>query len=105
MWCENALTERLGLRWPILQAPMGDKTTPSLAAAVSNAGGLGGLGMSGLRPENVRRRIEGFRQQSGGSLNVNYLLWQTPDELSGEALPMRHALQELYFSNQLGELP
>ena len=105
MWCKNALTERLGLQWPILQAPMSDKTTPSLAAAVSNAGALGGLGMSGLRPENVRRRIEGFRQQSGGSLNVNYLLWQTPDELSRLALPMRHALQELYYSNQLGEVP
>ena len=28
-----------------------------------------------------------------------------PDELSRLALPMRHALQELYYSNQLGEVP
>lgn len=71
MWSQNSLTERLGLQWPILQAPMGDKTTPALAAVVSNAGALGGLGMSGLHPDNVRRRTERFRQQSGGNLNVN----------------------------------
>ncbi len=105
MWYKTALTERLKLQWPILQAPMGDKTTPALAAAVSNAGALGGLGMSGLHPENVRRRIEGFRQQSGGSLNVNYLLWETPDELSDAARPMRNVLQTLYHSNGLGQVP
>ena len=104
MWCKNTLTERLGLQWPILQAPMGDKTTPALAAAVSNAGALGGLGMSGLHPENVRRRIEGFRQQSAGSLNVNYLLWETPDQLSDMAMSMRNSLQLLYDANGLGQV-
>ena len=48
MWSQNAFTDRLNLKWPILQAPMGPITTPALAAAVSNAGGLGGLGMWGL---------------------------------------------------------
>ena len=44
MWSGNAFTERLNLKWPILlQAPMGSLSTPALAAAVSNAGGLGGL--------------------------------------------------------------
>ena len=105
MWSQNALTERLGLKWPILQAPMGDKTTPALAAAVSNAGGLGGLGMSGLHPDNVRRRIEGFRQQSGGCLNVNYLLWETPTDLSNAGIPMRETLQALYDKDDLGPVP
>src|SRR5437763_8787465 len=71
MWPSNALTERLNLRWPILQAPMGSASTPALAAAVTNAGGLGGLGMWGRTAEQAARRIAGFRQQSGGSLNVN----------------------------------
>ena len=105
MWSQNSLTERLGLQWPILQAPMGDKTTPALAAAVSNAGALGGLGMSGLHPDNVRRRIEGFRQQSGGNLNVNYLLWETPGDLSNAGMPMRETLQTLYDKDGLGPVP
>ena len=75
MWPRNALSERLNLRWPILQAPMGSLSTPALAAAVSNAGGLGGLGMWGFSAEDAERRIAGFRQQSVGGLNVNYPLW------------------------------
>ena len=43
MWSQNAFTDRLNLKWPILQAPMGWLSTPELAAAVSNAGGLGSV--------------------------------------------------------------
>ena len=50
---------------------MGSASTPALAAAVSNAGGLGGLGMWGRSADQAARRIPGFHQQSGGSLNVN----------------------------------
>ena len=48
MWARNNLTERLNLEWLISQAPMGEYTTPELAAAVSNAGGLGALGYVGI---------------------------------------------------------
>ena len=89
MWSRNSLTERLGLKWPILQAPMGSITTPQLAAAVSDAGGLGGLGMWGFDADDARRRIEGFRQLSAGGLNVNYPLWPAPGELSAAAPEMR----------------
>ena len=67
MWPRNAFTDRLDFKWPILQAPMGWLSTPALAAAVSNAGGLGGLGMWGFSAEDAERRIAGFRQLSGES--------------------------------------
>src|SRR5512146_2789597 len=89
MWPSNALTERLGLRWPIIQAPMGSTSTPALAAAVTNAGGLGGLGMWGRTAEQAARRIAGFRQQSGGSLNVNYPIWPDPSAPAAMAEAMR----------------
>ena len=59
MWPANALTKRLNLKWPILQVPMGSASTPGLAAAVSNAGGLGGLGMWGRSADQAERRIAG----------------------------------------------
>src|SRR6476620_10761583 len=62
MWPHNALTKRLGLKWPILQAPMGSASTPALAAAVANAGGLGALGMWGRSAAEAGRRLAGFRQ-------------------------------------------
>jgi nitronate monooxygenase len=105
MWPHNALTERLNIRWPILQAPMGWLSTPALAAAVSNAGGLGGIGMWGFSAEDAERRIAGFRQQSGGSLNVNYPLWPEPEITADVADPMRRRLQAHYDAKGLGPVP
>src|SRR5437763_9699819 len=105
MWPKNALTERLNLRWPILQAPMGSASTPSLAAAVTNAGGLGGLGMWGRTAEQAARRIAGFRQQSGGSLNVNYPIWPDPRCASDIIEAMQRQLQPQYDAHGLGAVP
>ena len=40
---KTALCERLGIEFPIIQAPMAGAVGPALASAVSNAGGLGML--------------------------------------------------------------
>ena len=45
MWERNPLCDMLGVDCPIIQAPMAGSSTPELAAAVSNAGGLGSLGL------------------------------------------------------------
>jgi hypothetical protein len=84
----NKLTERLKLNWPIFGAPMGGFSPPALAAAVESSGGLGGLGMWGRTAVEVERGIAGFRQLSGGSLNVNYPLWENTGDLAdaGEAM-------------------
>ena len=105
MWSSNALTERLKLKWPILQAPMGSASTPGLAAAVTNAGGLGGLGMWARNAEQAARRIAGFRQQSGGSLNVNYPIWPDPGCAAEVSDAMRRHLQSRYDAFGLGAAP
>ena len=53
----TALTELLGIEAPIVLAPMGGAVTPELAAAVSNAGGLGTLPLSWSTPDEVRSRV------------------------------------------------
>src|SRR3954463_4386589 len=93
MWSSNAFTERLKLKWPILQSPMGWLSTPALAAAVSNAGGLGGLGMWGFSAEDAERRMAGSRRKRGASLNVNYPLWPKPDITREASAAMRARLQ------------
>ena len=47
----STLLKLLDIRLPILQAPMAGVSTPAMAAAVSNAGGLGaiGVGATGLK--------------------------------------------------------
>lgn len=52
----NALTERLKLAYPIIQAPLaGGGDTPALVAAVCNAGGFGFVGAAYLTPEQIAR--------------------------------------------------
>jgi NAD(P)H-dependent flavin oxidoreductase YrpB (nitropropane dioxygenase family) len=53
----TALTELLGIEAPIVLAPMGGAITPKLAAAVSNAGGLGTLPLSWNTPDQVRSTV------------------------------------------------
>ena len=61
-WTQTVLTERIGIRYPIIQAPMaGGPGTPQLVAAVSNAGGLGTLAGSYLHPEPLRQAIAEVR--------------------------------------------
>jgi nitronate monooxygenase len=53
----TALCRRLAIELPIIQAPMGGAVTPALAAAVSNAGGLGMLMPWRAELDAVRRQI------------------------------------------------
>ena len=55
---KTRLCEMLGIEYPILLAGMGASAGPSLAAAVSNAGGFGVLGASGMSPDEVRGWIK-----------------------------------------------
>ncbi|BAO92344.1 NAD(P)H-dependent flavin oxidoreductase [Caballeronia cordobensis] len=68
---KNALLSRLGIDTPIIQAPMAGVTTPALAAAVSNAGGLGSLGVGAMNPEAARKTIRETRALTGKPFNVN----------------------------------
>lgn len=52
-----SLLQLLGLRHPILQAPMAGVSTPAMAAAVSRAGGLGALGVGSSTPEAAQKAI------------------------------------------------
>jgi nitronate monooxygenase len=64
---------RFGLRVPILQAPMAGACPTSLASAVANAGGMGGLGALMTSPDGIASWVREFRDQSNGGFQFN--LW------------------------------
>jgi nitronate monooxygenase len=70
------LLELLDIQYPIIQAPMAGTDTPALAAAVSNAGGLGSLAVGAANAEGARKMIAAFRALSARSLNVNVFCHQ-----------------------------
>jgi nitronate monooxygenase len=60
------------LRHPIVQAPMGGgPSTPELAAAVSNAGGLGFLAAGYRTPDDFQSEIAALRRLTPGPFGVN----------------------------------
>jgi nitronate monooxygenase len=68
----NALLRRLGIEYPILLAPMaGSGGTPELAAAVSNAGGLGAWGGAYSKPNEIAAAIRRIRQLTSRPFNIN----------------------------------
>lgn len=79
---------RLGLRVPVVQAPMaGGISTPELAAAVSEAGGLGSLGAAYLTPAQIAEAGAAVRARTGRPFAVNLFIPSpvptvTPEEVA-----------------------
>ncbi len=68
------LCNALGIEWPILSAPIGPLAGPELAAAVSNAGGLGIMSFGGNPPPVLREEIRRLRSLTDKPFGVNVLL-------------------------------
>jgi len=69
----KAFADRLGIRLPILLAPMAGACPPSLSIAVANAGGLGACGALLMKPEEIRAWSAEFREGSQRKFQIN--LW------------------------------
>ena len=61
----------LGIDYPIIQAPMAGTATPALAAAVSNAGGLGSISIAAVQAEAGRQMIRETRATTAKPFNIN----------------------------------
>ena len=70
---QTRITQRFGLRTPVINAGMAMVARPHLAAAVANAGGLGMLGVDVLPPEAVRGMIRATRALTSGPFGVDLL--------------------------------
>ena len=69
------LCDLLGIDVPVFNAGMGGGGAgPELAAAVSNAGGLGVLGMGGVPPDVIREAIRATRSLTDRPFGVNIIL-------------------------------
>lgn len=73
-WTRTRLTDRIGIRYPIVQGPFGGgRSTVELVAAVTNGGGLGSFGANDLEPEAIAEVARGIRTLTTGPFALN--LW------------------------------
>ncbi len=67
---------RLELTLPIVLSPMAGVSTPALAAAVSNAGGLGSLGVGASSAQAAAQALADTRALTKGPVNLNVFCHQ-----------------------------
>ena len=101
----TAVTELFGIRHPVLSAPMARAATPELAAAVSEAGGLGGLGSAVLPAEELGRQAAAVRALTDAPFNLNFFVHPTPEIAPELAARARELLAPLYAEDGLGQPP
>ncbi len=104
LWPDNDLTTRLGIRYPIIQAPMAGASTPALAIAVSTAGGLGSLGLA-MHTQEALRNDCATVSAAGAPYNANFFVHSEPVDDPARAADTRSLLAPYYRELGLGEVP
>lgn len=73
----TAFTQRIGIEYPLIQAPMAGTSTVAMALAVANSGGLGSFAAGNLAPDAIRTGVAAIRQQTAKPFNVNLFVIET----------------------------
>jgi NAD(P)H-dependent flavin oxidoreductase YrpB (nitropropane dioxygenase family) len=77
---KTRLTGLLGIRHPIVLGGMARATGADLVAAVSQAGGLGTLGVSSMTPDEIRTAVDRIRSRTDRPFGLNLLLFTVDDD-------------------------
>ncbi len=74
----NRLTEIFQIKYPIIQGGMGNISSSRLAAAVSNAGGLGTIGIGTMPPKEIEAKLLALRNLTSRPFAVNIPITVSP---------------------------
>jgi len=90
MTAPTSFTELVGCAAPIQQAPMGSVSTPDLAVAVADAGGVGTITALGMPTEVLDRVLSEMSSRTTGTLAANFLTDQIdPDAVAAAGAHVR----------------
>jgi nitronate monooxygenase len=79
-------SEKLGLRLPLIAAPMaGGPTSPELVAACSAAGALGSFGFAYTQPEEMKKQAAMVRAKTDKPIGINLFVAPQPATVPPEA--------------------
>lgn len=92
----SALQTLFGIDIPLIQAPMAGVQLHGLAAAVSNAGGLGSLPCAMLAPAALQEELTKLRAATDKPYNVNFFAHTNPEPDAAREQTWRQALAPYY---------
>jgi nitronate monooxygenase len=70
-WANTRVSRKLGIKYPIIQGPLGGFWSQRLTAAVSNYGGLGSFGAHVLTPGAIKDVIAELRTMTDKPFAMN----------------------------------
>jgi len=101
---KTLLCDVFGIELPIMLAPMGTCTSAELAAAVSNAGGLGGIGTLFRATAAIKRDIDMVRTLTSRPFAINHIPQTLDDEAFRYTLEARPAVISFTLADPGDEL-
>jgi len=84
---------------------MAGSSTPELAAAVGNAGGMGSIAAAMLDGEGLRAEVTEARRATNGPLNINFFVHEPPQEDENKASAAMALMKPYYDELGLGDVP
>ncbi len=96
MWPDRRLLDLFGIEHPIILAPMAGAMDWELAAAVTEAGGLGSLPCAMLAADKVREEVERIRARTPKPINLNFFVHTPPAADNAREAAWRDKLAPYY---------
>jgi nitronate monooxygenase len=98
----STLSKLLNIKYPVVQGAMLGVSTPAMAAAVSNSGGLGSLAVGGLSPEKTAELIRETKQLTNRPFAVNLFANPIPENIDAARFnQMQNFLKDLLEKNNI----
>lgn len=105
MWPRTELLDLIGIQHPIILAPMAGETNPTIVAAVSNAGGLGGLGCAKMSGEELIAVAAEIRGLTNKPFNFNFFAHPEANDESKVDDLCHQLMSSIYQQQQLDTPP
>ncbi|OCA86956.1 NAD(P)H-dependent flavin oxidoreductase [Bacillus sp. FJAT-27986] len=91
---ENKLIQELGIKYPILQAPMAGVTTPELVSSVSNNNCLGSIGAGYLTADKTREFIHNVKKLTKHPFGINLFVPENHELIEDKILKTNSLLDQ-----------
>ena len=78
---KTPVCDKLNIKYPIVLGGMASATSTYMVASVSEAGGLGILGVTGLSSAKIHEEIASIKRITDKPFGINYLLFKIDDDI------------------------
>jgi nitronate monooxygenase len=102
---QTSVTRALGIEHPIIQAPIGGISNPRLAAAVSNAGGLGMIAQTWMSPDEIRESVRATQALTPRPFGINLIIDEPQEERLTAALEAGVKVISFFWGDPASYLP